>query len=230
MSTVVLIPGLLCDETVWQHAVKQLSRMYPIFVADLSTQDSLKLMAQDILASCRGSLMVAGHSMGGRVALEMVRQAPKRIAKLVLLDTGIHPCKEGEEGPRRELVNLAYEKGMEALAERWLPPMVHPDRLDDQRLMDTLYSMVTRMTPELHERQITALLNRPDAESIVGTIQCPTLLVVGRQDAWSPLSQHEDMQTRIPGAKLKVIEEAGHFSPIERPKEVTAALETWFAD
>jgi pimeloyl-ACP methyl ester carboxylesterase len=187
-------------------------------------------MAQDILASCSGLLMVAGHSMGARVALEMVRQAPKRITKLVLLDTGMHPCKEGEEGPRRELVNLAYEKGMDALAERWLPPMVHPDRLDDQRLMDTLYSMVTRMTPELHERQITALLNRPDAESMISTIQCPTLLVVGRQDAWSPLSQHEDMRTRIPDANLKVIEEAGHFSPIERPMEVTNVLETWFAD
>ena len=94
--------------------------------------------------------------------------------------------------------------------------------------MNTLRSMVERMTPELHERQITALLNRPDAEANIATIQCPTLLVVGRQDAWSPLSQHEYMQNKIPGAQLVVIEDAGHFTPIERPEEVTTTLEAWF--
>ena len=120
-TTVVLIPGLLCDGTVWRHAADTLSRTHTVIVGDLSTQDSLTNMAEDMLAVCGEPLAVAGHSMGARVALEMVRLAPDRIVKLALLDTGMHPRKKGEEARRRELVDLAYEYGMKALADRWLP-------------------------------------------------------------------------------------------------------------
>jgi pimeloyl-ACP methyl ester carboxylesterase len=184
-------------------------------------------MAEDVLAAHNGPLAVAGHSMGARVALEMVRLAPERIVKLALLDTGVHPRKAGEEARRKEVIDLAFDEGMEALAEQWLPPMVHPDRHEDRALMETLTAMVMRMTPELHERQITALLNRPEAAAVLEKVTCPTLFLVGRQDAWSPVSQHEDMLRILPHAHLVVIEDAGHFAPVERPEDVTEALVQW---
>ncbi|SMD01418.1 alpha/beta hydrolase [Rhizobium sp. RU36D] len=226
-QTLVLIPGLLCDGAAWQPVVDRLEADMAIVIADCSTQDSITQMAVDTLDAVEGSLAVAGHSMGGRVALEMVRLAPDRICRMALLDTGVHPRKPGEEVKRQELVDLAYREGMRALAAKWLPPMVHPDRLTDETLMAPLTAMVERMTPELHERQIKALLDRPAAEPVLQKIAVPTALIVGRQDAWSPLAQHEAMQTHIRHASLDVIEDAGHFAPVERPEPVACVLKAW---
>lgn len=225
----VLIPGLLCDRAAWQPIIDLLDRGQDAFVADCSTQSSISQMARDVLDAVPGLLSVAGHSMGGRVALEMIRMAPERITRLALLDTGVHARKPGEEIKRQELVDLAYAEGMAALAAKWLPPMVHAERLTDDDLMLPLTSMVERMTPELHERQIGALLDRPDAEGVLATIRVPTALIVGRQDAWSPLGQHEAMHQVIANSTLHVIEDAGHFAPAERPAAVAAVLDAWIS-
>lgn len=226
--TLVLIPGLLSDETVWRGVTDRLQNVLSCRVADVTGHDSLVSMAGEILERNEGPLFVAGHSMGARVALEMVRQAPHRILRLALLDTGVHPRKDGEEVRRQQLVDLAFEDGMKALAAEWLPPMVHENRVNDDELMALLTDMVCRMSPEIHQRQITALLNRPDATSLLDRIGCPTLLVVGRQDRWSPLAQHEQMLKLIPGSSLTVIEEAGHFAPVEQPEAVAEVLQLWF--
>lgn len=228
--TLILIPGLLCDEIVWQPVIDRFSGRSPILVGDCSTRNSITQMAKDVLGSTDGQLCVAGHSMGGRIALEMVRLAPGRIQKLALADTGVHPRKAGEEVKRQELVDLAYAQGMRALADKWLPPMVHPDRHSDADLMGALTQMVERMSPDLHARQITALLNRPDAMSGLADIRCQTVLIVGRQDAWSPVGQHEAMLPYLGEASLEVIENAGHFAPIEQPDAFVSVLEKWLGD
>lgn len=221
MPTVVLIPGLLCDETVWRPVLERLPNAQ---VADLSTQDNLTQMAQDCLRRYPGDLHVAGHSMGARVAMEMARSAPDRVKRLALLDTGIHPLKPDEPAKRAEIVAFAHEHGMEALAKRWLPGMVYKRNWSNSKLMQTLTDMVLSKTPDLHERQITALVNRPDASAYLSQITCPTLLVVGQHDQWSPISQHEDMLELLPDARLVVIENAGHFAPLEQPDMVADAL------
>jgi len=218
--TTVLIPGLLCDGVVWEPVLNQLTAE----VADLSTQDSLTQMAEDVLARYSGPLRVAGHSMGARVALEMARIAPQRIERLALLDTGIHPLKDGETAKRDEIVQFAYDNGMEALADRWLPPMVYAENQTNTPMMADLRAMVLRMTPDLHARQIKALVNRPDASAYLSDIGCPVLLMVGRQDAWSPVSQHDDMRALLPNARLEIVENAGHFAPIEQPQAVADLL------
>lgn len=223
--TVLLIPGLLCDCTVWGPILARL----PAEVADLSTQDNLTWMAEDMLGRHPGPLRVAGHSMGARVAMEIARLAPGRIEKLALLDTGIHPLRDGETAKRTEIVQFAYDKGMEALAERWLPPMVAPCNQANPALMAKLRAMVLRMSPDLHARQIKALVDRPDASAYVAQIACPVLLGVGRQDAWSPVAQHEDILALIPDAQLHVFENAGHFAPIEQPDAVAEKLVPFLA-
>lgn len=228
--TLVLVPGLLCDETVWQPVVDMFSGQLPILIGDCSTQDSITQMAKDVLNSVEGDLFVAGHSMGARVAMEIVRQAPDRVKKLLLADTGVHPKNDSEEAKREVMLDLANDHGMRALADKWLPPMVHPDRLGDNKLMGALTQMVERKSAQLHVRQITALLNRPNALSMLGDISCPTLLVTGRQDSWSPVEQHEAMLPHLNNARLVVIEDAGHFAPLEQPEAFVSVVEDWLAE
>lgn len=222
-----LLPGLLCDATVWQPQLRDLVHLADIRVAHFWGADSLTTMAEQILERAAPRIMVAAHSMGARVALEIMRLAPERVERLALLDTGTHPVRPGEAEKRGELVQLAAEKGMAALAATWLPPMVHPDRLTDAAFMQTLTDMVCRATPQVFAGQIKALLNRPDGGRILASISCPVLVGCGREDLWSPISQHEEIVARIPSARLTVFEHSGHMSTLEAPEAVTAALEGW---
>ncbi|MDQ4136882.1 MAG: alpha/beta hydrolase [Pseudomonadota bacterium] len=227
LPPIVFLPGLLCDASVFTAQVEALRPYADVVVADFSQQDSLVEMARAALTLREGPIVAIGHSMGARAALEMVRLAPERIIRLALLDTGVHPRRDGEEANRQGLVDLADREGMAALAERWLPPMVHEARTGDDDLMEPLKAMVMRATPDQHRRQIRALLDRPDARPLLPAITCPTLVMVGRQDRWSPLAQHEEIAALIPNATLVVIEDSGHMAPVEQPEAMTRALLAW---
>jgi len=224
--TIVLMPGLICDAQFWT-ARAALEQLAPVVVADFSQDASIEAMAERVVNATSGPVVAIGHSMGGRVALEVVRRIPQRVIGMALLNTGIHTRREGEEAKRAELVRLAYEQGMAALADRWVPPMVDPRRQDDAALLAPMKAMVLRATPEQHERQIRALLDRPDRRELLPRITCPTLVMVGRQDQWSPVAQHEEITALIPGASLVIIEDAGHMSQMEQPAATTAALVDW---
>lgn len=222
--TLFLLPGLLCDEQVWEHQQTVLGEFADIVVPDFRHVRSITAMAQIVVDRAPGRFAVAGHSMGGRVALEVFRLAPERVERLALLDTGIHPRKPTEEAGRQELIDLARREGMEALAARWLPPMLHPDHM---ALLAPLTEMIQRSTPDTFENQQRALLNRPDARSVLSSIHCPTLVLCGREDKWSPVAQHEEIAALIPDATLIVIEQCGHMSTVEQPVSATKALSRW---
>lgn len=229
-ETLVLIPGLLCDAVVWQQQVASLGADYDIRIADVTGFSSIADMANSLLGSMPERLSVAGHSMGARVALEMIRAAPDRIVRLALLDTGVHPMQAGEVERRHALVDLGRRAGMRALADAWLPPMVGPGALEARpALRVDLYAMVERMSPAIHHAQITALLDRPDAREVLPTIRCPVLVGVGENDAWSPPDQHREIAAAIPQAHYMVFERSGHMSPMEAPDAVTRALRDWMA-
>lgn len=226
MKTVLLIPGLVSDRFVWEATLSALSGV-PSVVADVTSQPTITAMAEDLLTRHSGSLILAGHSMGGRVAMEMARLEPGRIDGMALLNTGIHPRREGEDAKRQAMIDLANRDGMAKLAEVWLPGMMNAEAPPDPTLMASLAAMVQRMSPDIHERQLRALLSRPDASAAVGAYQGPVLLIVGRQDVWSPIAQHEDIQRLCPQARLDIIENAGHFAPVEQPDAVAGRLSTW---
>ena len=219
--TVLLLPGLLCDETIWSHQRKVLGEFADVLVPDFRHVNSISAMAQLVLDAAPERFSIAGHSMGGRVALEVFRMAPERVERLALLDTGVHQRGPGEESKRGELVELARSHGMAALAARWLPPMLHPDH---SVLLEPLTAMVLRSTPETFANQQQALLDRPDARTVLPSIRCPALVLCGRQDTWSPVSQHEEIAASIPHAKLAIVEDCGHMSPVEQPEAVTKWL------
>lgn len=223
-----LLPGLMCDERIWAPQVAALAAHYPVTVPDYGDARSLAVMAERVLATAPPRFSLAGHSMGGRVALEIVRLAPGRVARLALLDTGVHPVAAGEPDKRRALLDLGKRAGMAALVDAWLPPMVHPD-LRHAGFLGPLRDMCIGAGLARCVDQVTALLERPDARPLLPSIRCPALVGVGSDDEWAPVDQHRSIADAIPGAVLRIFDRAGHMAPVEAPEQVTAALREWLA-
>jgi pimeloyl-ACP methyl ester carboxylesterase len=230
----LLLPGLACDAEVWKHQARALGKITGVQVADYGASDSIQEMARVAIEKAPGRFALAGHSMGGRVAMEVFRGAPERVVGLALLDTAYKPLQPGEAGEcekaeRAGYVNIAQTQGMRAMARTWLQKMVHPSRLTDQPLIESIVEMLARKSSEIFAGQIKALLGRPDATPLLAAARCPTLVLCGREDAWSVLDVHRDMAARIPNARLAIIENCGHMATMERPEAVTAALAEWFS-
>jgi pimeloyl-ACP methyl ester carboxylesterase len=232
LPTIVLIPGLACDSAVWEHAAGALRADATVEIARHGTLDSLGAMADKVLAETAGRFAIAGHSMGGRVALEIFRRAPERITGIALLDTGTAPLAAGDAGAREtagrlELLGIARNQGMAAMAARWVRGMVWPPRLEETRLVEGIIDMFARSNAEVFGAQITALLARPDSSGLLEQIRCPTLVLCGAEDSWAPAGRHREMAARIPGATLTLVPECGHMCTMERPGAVTLALAQW---
>lgn len=232
--TLLLLPGLLCDRASWAPVLPSLAPHARCEVPDYSGESSLASMAARVLEHAPPRFALAGHSMGGRVALELLRQAPQRVTRLALLDTGYRGRPDGSAGDderarRLALLALARREGMRAMGREWMQAMVHPARLADDALCEAILAMVARQTPERYAAQIDALLARPDVSALLRSIRIPTLVACGRDDAWSPLSQHRDIAALVPGSRLVVFDDCGHMAPMERPEAVAAALVDWLA-
>lgn len=229
---IVLVPGLMCDTAVWHEQAMALGAIGEVIIADHGHSDTLGAMAERILEQAPPTFALAGHSMGGRVALEVLARAPKRVTRLALLDTGFEGLPAGEAGERERagrmrLLTLARTEGMRRMAEEWARGMVHPARLTDAPLMEAIHSMIARSTPEVFAAQINALLNRPDRTALLGTIGIPTLVLCGHEDTWSPVARHEDMARRIRGSRLVDVPDCGHMCTMEKPEAVGRALLQW---
>ncbi|MGA2879707.1 MAG: alpha/beta hydrolase [Bryobacteraceae bacterium] len=219
--------------------IDALSDIADCSVADYGSLDSIPGMAQAVLSRAPERFSVAGHSMGGRVALEIYRLSPQRVARVALLNTGYLPLAGGaagqEEGRKRhDLVALAQSQGMRAMLQQWLPPMIDPRRINDTPLVNAIIEMMSRKTPEIFAAQVRALLARPDASAVLEQIRCPALLLTGREDGWSGPAQHAAMfaklgSAKIAGSQLVIVPDCGHMSMMERPAEVSAALRAWLA-
>lgn len=226
----------MCDEAIWSPVLPHLEAMVggpvQVHIADHGETDSLGEMAERLLAHAPDRFALAGHSMGARVALEVMRRAPERVERLALLDTGYLPLPHGHAGEaerakRHALLEIAEREGTRAMGREWAVGMVHPDRLHDAVLMAAIVDMVARKPAEVFAAQVRALLARPDGTPLLQALALPTTIACGRQDAWSPLSQHEEMQRLAPGSTLAVIEAAGHMAPMERPAATARVLAGW---
>jgi pimeloyl-ACP methyl ester carboxylesterase len=231
-ESVILVPGLLCDAVVWREQSMALSGGCSLRIASHELSDSLGRMAERILDTAPPSFSIAGHSMGGRVALEVLRRAPDRVARLALLDTGFEALDAGDAGVRERagryrLLDIARRDGMLVMGREWARGMVHPSRLTDAALMDAIHQMLARAPLAQFEAQINALLQRPDCTALLPTIRVPTLVLCGSQDGWSPLARHVEMAKRIAGSLLVEVPDCGHMSTMEQPHAVTRALRAW---
>lgn len=228
LPVLYLLPGLLSDEAVWQAQHEALAPHAQLRIPVFRGFSSFREMALHVLRDAPPRFSVAGHSMGGRVALELMHLFPERIEHFALLSVGVHPLLPGEHEKRMALVELAEREGMEALADAWIPPMVHPLRCHDRALLRTLRAMVLRNSAADYRGQIKAALNRADQSLYLPAIRHKVLLIVGEQDEWSPPSQHQNIKRRLRDCELQVIRNAGHMVTMEQPEAVNKLLVNWF--
>jgi len=228
----VLVPGLLCDDWIWTFQIEALADVAAIHVANHGEVDSLGALAEALIAKAPPRFAIAGHSMGGRVALEVARRVPERLIGFAILDTGYEAVAPGEAGEReaagrRSMLALAKRSGMRAMARSWLQGMVHASRLTDSELIEPIVDMFDRRTPDFYALQIQALLHRPDAKQVFAAIHCPSLVLCGRDDLWAPPSRHETMAKMLRHSTFGSIPNCGHMAPLERPRAVNEAFRSW---
>ena len=233
-EALILLPGFLCDQRVWQDQVAALSDVAECTCADYGMLDSITGMGESVLQRAPEEFSVAGHSMGGRIAFEVWRQAPGRVRRLAVLDSGsaaraAGPAGAEEERNRRRLLAVARTEGMRAMARQWVPGMVAPRRMADQALVEAIVQMFERKSPDVFEAHMNALLGRPDATPLLRQIRCPALVLTGREDGWSPPATHRMMAAGIAGSKLVIVPESGHMSTMEQPAAVSEAMREWLS-
>ena len=226
----VLVPGPLCDAQLWQPQAANLADIADIWIADHTRSDSMAGVARDVLAGAPfANFALAGLSMGGYVALEIMRQAPQRVTRLALLDTAANAESRAQTQRRMAFIALAEGGEFPQVTEILLPLLVHPARLAEAEFIEFVKSMAKNVGKEAFVRQQRAIMSRADSLDLLPAIDCPTLVLCGRQDALTPLARHQEIAAGIEGARLEVIEDCGHLSTLERPAAVNAALRRWLA-
>jgi pimeloyl-ACP methyl ester carboxylesterase len=226
---IVLLPGLLNDASLFTEQLAALSTLARVEVADLSTAGSIAEMAASVLkASPAEPFVLLGLSLGGYVAFEIMRQAPDRVAGLVLIDTTARPETPEASAKREVLIKLA-ETDLDAVTEQLLPRLSHPDRMNLPAVRGVIQSMATSLGKEVFQRQQRAIMGRADSRPTLAGIACPTLVICGHDDVITPPELAKEMADGIRHAKLEIIAECGHLATLDQPEEVNRLLLDWIS-
>ncbi|MDR3527634.1 MAG: alpha/beta fold hydrolase [Rhizomicrobium sp.] len=228
----LLLPGMLSDDAFWRAQSEALADVARVKVVDYGGAASIDDMAQAVLANAPESFALAGHSLGGRVALAVYAQVPQRVRKLGLLCTDYRghlsaAARTAEITARNALLDSAALEGMAGVARQWATHVLPPARLDDARLVAAIVAMAARQSPTALAAQIQAGLTRPDFTELLHTITCSTLICAGEEDSMRPVAVHQAMAAAIPHSRLVIIAEAGHMVAMEQPEAVSAAMRRW---
>ncbi len=222
--TLLLIPGILCDEFVWQHQLQALKDDFNLQVGHYHGVTSFEAQARQLLDSVEGPFMIAAHSMGAKIAIVMAHMEPDRISKMVLMSTSVDPLQPGEPSNRLGLLARAYRQGMPAIAKELVQIMLHPDHFGDQALVAGLEHMIAKNSLEELENQLQASLERPDLEAWFSHLTQDVAILCGAQDGWVTLAQQEHMKALQARAVLHIHENTGHMLPLEKKAEVSDFL------
>ncbi len=226
---VLFLPGLLCDARLWRDQVAALSADHACLVADLTQDDAIAAMVARTLADAPDRFALCGLSMGGYVALALMRAAPGRVARLCLMDTRARPDTPDQARHRRGLMAMTRGNRFNGVTSRLLPSLLHPDRVADEALAGEVMLMAARVGKAAFLRQQTAILNRADSRPHLAAIAVPTWVLVGEADQLTPPELSREMAAAIPGARLALIADAGHLPPMEQPEATTALLREWLS-
>jgi pimeloyl-ACP methyl ester carboxylesterase len=227
---ILLVPGLNCSPRLYAAQIPALWRLGPVIVADHRRGETMAEIARTILAAAPARFRLAGLSMGGYIAFEIMRQAPARVARLALLDTSARP-ETPEQTERRKMRMALAEAGRfrEVNDDLW-PLLVDPSRRSDAALRADIDRMAEETGAEAFVRQQRAIIGRADSRPTLGAIDCPTLMIVGESDQLTPPAHAEEIAKGIAGAKLVKLAGCGHMSTMEQPEAVTGLLVDFFAN
>lgn len=227
MTPILLIPGLVCTAELFAHQIPHLWTRGPVTVASTLGGDSMGAIADDILANAPPRFALAGLSMGGYLAFEILRRAPERVMRLALLDTSPRPDTPEQSERRRGLIARLETEPFEAVIGPVLRGLPAPARREDEALFQTNLRMARAIGPDGFRNQTLAIIGRADSRRDLAGIAVPTLVLVGAEDALTPPEVAREMADAIPGARLSVIPDSGHVSTLEQPEAVTRALTDW---
>ncbi len=225
----VILPGLMCDSRMF---LGQIAAFPEALVIDGFYGNATRLpdMADYALERIPHRCNLVGHSMGARVALEIMRKAPDRVGRLALVNTGVHAVRDGEAEKRYALRDLGRSEGFRSLVDSWLPPMLTAAARSNRELVERLEYMCFAAGQATFERHIEAILARSPTDDVLEAIDCPTHVIVGTEDLWAPPSQHAEFAARIKNAQLREIVGAGHMLPAEKPEEFNNVLREWLGE
>jgi pimeloyl-ACP methyl ester carboxylesterase len=225
--TLVMLPGLLNTRRLFERQIADVADLVEVVVPELYRHDSLGAMAEAALALAPPTFALAGFSMGGYVSFEILRRAAERVERLALIDTQATPDTAEITARRRGFIQQTKLGRFHGVQPSLLPTIVHPSRLKDTAIVQPILDMAQEVGADGFEREQTAIMGRPDSRPLLVEIDVPTVVIVGRQDQSTPLPRAQEMAADIANARLVVIEECGHMSPLEKPAEVSAALRRW---
>jgi pimeloyl-ACP methyl ester carboxylesterase len=228
-APILLVPGLNCSSRLYAAQVPALWRLGPVMVADHRRGETMAEIARLILATAPGRFRLAGFSMGGYLALEIMRQAPDRVIKLALIDTSARPEVPQQTERREKLIALAAAGRFLEVNDVLWPLMVDPSRLQEALLRAEMDVMAEEVGAEAFIRQERAIIGRADSRPSLAAIQCPALMICGESDQLTPPGHAEEIAKGIGGARLAMIAGCGHMSPMEKPEEVTRLVFDFFA-
>jgi len=224
---IVLIPGLTCTARLYAGQIPALWPFGPVTIADHRRDDSMAAIARRILDAAPPRFALAGLSMGGYIAFEIMRQSPERVVKLALLDTGARADTAEQTERRHVLMAKAKAGGFAEIADLAYPLYVHRDRHNDAALKSIVMKMVEETGLDAYLRQQQAIIGRPDSRPGLAAISCKTLMLVGEGDEATPPELAREIAGAIPGARLVLIPGSGHLSTLEKPDAVNQALAEW---
>ena len=224
---ILLVPGLVSSPRIYAPVVPALWRFGPVTVANHIRDDNMGKIARRILAEAPPRFALAGHSMGGYIAFEIMRQAPERVAKLALVNTQARPDTPEATARRRGMIARAQSGEYRGVLDELFPGFVHPSRREDEGLRRLVHEMGDDVGSEAFIRQQAAVIGRPDSRPSLAWIKCPTLILTGDEDDTIPNSLSVEMVNGIHGAKLVILQNCGHLPQVEQPQATADALVEW---
>lgn len=224
---ILLVPGLVSSPRIFAPIVPALWQVGPVMVANHIRDDTMAAIARRILAEAPPRFALAGHSMGGYIAFEIVRQAPERVLKLALINTQARPDPPEATARRRGQIARANAGEYRGILDELFPLFVHPSRRDRSDLRQLVYDMGDDVGVEGFIRQQTAIIARADSRPTLATIACPTLVLTGEEDNTIPNKLSKEMADGIPGAKLAILADCGHLPQPEQPEATANAMLEW---
>lgn len=229
MTAIVLLPGMMCDGRLYGPQIAAFGNR-AVHLAPLVGADSVQALAAQVLAEAPPRFALAGLSMGGIVAMEIVAQAPDRVVRLALLDTNPRdelPAVQARRGPQIASVQAG---GLSDVMRNEMKPNYLADGPRRAAILDLCMDMAMALGPKVFCDQSVALKLRPDYQDTLRRVQVPTLVLCGREDTLCPVERHELMHRLIPHSTLHIVEKAGHLPTLEQPDETTAALVRWLEE
>ena len=224
---ILLVPGLVSSPRIYAPVVPALWQFGPVTVANHIRDAHMALIARRILAEAPPRFALAGHSMGGYIAFEIMRQAPERVAKLALLNTQARSDTPEATARRRTMMARARGGEYRAMLDELFPGFVHPSRREDATLRQLVYDMGEDVGAEAFVRQQEAIISWPDSRPVLATIKCPTLVLSGDEDNTIPNALSVEMGDNIHNAKLVILPNCGHLPQVEQPEATAKALVEW---